>query len=452
MTRRPVARSLSTSRPIIAPRCRLLTSILLTGCLVYRAGVAQTDTETAVAPGTHVMELNRTGHWGQAAELAQRLLAVAPTDSTVPHCELYVGLAYAQLRLGRASDAATTMNTFDRTCASLPANHWLRGAADQVRAELIPLASPKPAVGDDGYWKAVDPATVGVDADALERHRTLCAHSGADACLVVRRGKIVQEWYSSRFHTPIMAMSSTKSVTGLLVGMLLDERKIPGLDARVCTYVEQWCAGDKSRVTLKHLLTMTSGLPRMYAEGVGSVSNKDSFVVALPLTTPPGTTWAYSNEGVQLLSPILDEAAREPIQNYAHEHLFEPLGMHDSRLHLDERGHAWTYADMETTPRDFARLGVLMLNGGAWQGRRVVSGAWVQRSTEASQEFNRQYGLLWWLIEAPRGYAARGYLDTNLYVFPAQELVVVRMQSKPVAGSIAYEPAALRLFAEFAHP
>ena len=398
------------------------------------------------------MQLNRIGHWDQAVELAQRLLGVVPTDSTVSRCELSFNLAYAQLRLGRASEAATTMNIFDQGCASLPADHWVRMAASQVRAELRPQASVTPTVRSDGFWQTVDPATVAVDAEALERHRALCEHSGADACVVVRRGRIVQEWYSSRFHTPIMAMSSTKSVTGLLVGMLLDEGKIPRLDAPVCTYVEQWCAGDKSRVTLKHLLTMTSGLPRMYAEGVGSVSNKDSFVVTLPLAATPGTTWAYSNEGVQLLSPILDKAAGEPVQDYAHERPFEPLGMHETRLHLDGRGHAWTYADMETAPRDFARLGVLMMNRGVWQGRRVVSEAWVQRSTEPSQDFNRQYGLLWWLIDAPRGYAARGYLDTNLYVFPAQQLVVVRMQSRPVAGSIAYEPAALHLFADLAHP
>src|SRR5439155_25374824 len=84
-----------------------------------------------------------------------------------------------------------------------------------------------PAVADDGFWQTADPTTVGVDADALERHRALCEQSGADACVVVRRGKIVQEWYSPQFHKPAMAMSSTKSVTGLLVGMLLDEGKIP---------------------------------------------------------------------------------------------------------------------------------------------------------------------------------------------------------------------------------
>src|SRR5437773_9657487 len=113
-----------------------------------------------------------------------------------------------------------------------------------------------------------------------------------------------------------MAMSSTKSVTGLLVGMLLEEGKITSLDTPVCAYLAQWCPGDKAHVTLTHLLTMTSGLPRMYAEGVGSVSDKDSFVVALPLAARPGTTWPYSNEGVQLLSTILDKAAGEPTEDY----------------------------------------------------------------------------------------------------------------------------------------
>src|SRR5205823_8324733 len=122
-------------------------------------------------------------------------------------------------------------------------------------------ASVTPSVADDGFWQTADPATAGVDGGALERHRALCEQSGADACLVVRRGRIVQEWYSSRFHTPAMAMSSTKSVTGLLVGMLLEEGKIPSLDTPVCAYVAQWCAGDKAHVTLTHLLTMTSGLP-----------------------------------------------------------------------------------------------------------------------------------------------------------------------------------------------
>lgn len=318
--------------PLLSP----FTIVLLAGCIPYHLRAAQRDTGTAVVPGMRVMQLNRTGHWDQAAELAQRLLAVLATDSTVARCELSYGLAYAQLRLERNADATATMNTFDRACAALPPDHWVRVAGNRVRAELEADARGALILADDGFWQTTDPASASVDSSALERHRALCERSGADACLVARRSKIVQEWYSLRYRTPIMAMSSTKSVTGLLVGMLLDDGKIPSIDTPVCAYVTQWCAGDKARVTLRHLLTMTSGLPRMYAEGVGSVSDTDAFVINLALATPPGTTWAYSNEGVQLLSPILDKAAGEPIQDYARRRLFEPLGMRETRLHLDE--------------------------------------------------------------------------------------------------------------------
>jgi CubicO group peptidase (beta-lactamase class C family) len=101
---------------------------------------------------------------------------------------------------------------------------------------------------------------------------------------------------------------------------------------------------------------------------------------------------------------------------------------------------------METTPRDFARLGVLMLNKGEWRGRRVLSRSWVEQSTRPSQTLNPNYGLLWWLLDDPKGYAALGHLDTNLYVFPDRELLVVRMQSEPLTPQPSYHSEALAIF------
>ncbi|HZH33897.1 MAG TPA: serine hydrolase, partial [Pyrinomonadaceae bacterium] len=260
----------------------------------------------------------------------------------------------------------------------------------------------------------------------------------------------VQEFYSKRYRLPMMAMSSTKSITGILVGMLMDDGKIKSLDEPVCSYISEWCKDEKGKVTLRHLLTMTSGLPRIYEGGVGSAKSagdKNSFVIRQSLATAPGITWAYSNEGVQLLSPILDKAAGEPIQDYARKRLFEPLGMKETRLKLDAQKHAWTYADMETSARDFACIGLLMLNNGAWRNQRIVSKDWVEQSTRKSQKFEN-YGLLWWLYDTPKGYGAQGYLDTNLYVFPKQDLIVVRMQSKPQAQYVPYEKEALKLFGQ----
>ena len=123
--------------------------------------------------------------------------------------------------------------------------------------------------------------------------------------------------------------------------------------------------------------------------------------------------------------------------------------MLETRLHLDTKNHAWTYADMETTPRDFARIGLLMLAKGVWQGKRILSEAWIERSTKPSQSLEPKYGLLWWLFDKPEGYAALGHLDTDLFVFPDKDLIVVRMQSKPINQRSSYEHEALKLFAQF---
>jgi CubicO group peptidase (beta-lactamase class C family) len=271
---------------------------------------------------------------------------------------------------------------------------------------------------------------------------------------VIRHDKIVQEWYSPRYADPMMAMSSTKSVTGLLVTMLIADGRIHGLDDRACLYVQAWCTGMRGAVTIRQLMSMTSGLAMRAADSsVGFVSDKDRFVIGLTPANPPGTTWAYSNEGAQLLSPILDAAAGEPIQAYAARRLFGPTGMASTALHIDQAGHAWTYADMYTTARDFARIGVLALHHGDWLGTQVFPADAIDTLTTA-QALNSRYGLLWWLDPEAHAYATHGHLDTDIHVVPALDLVVVRMQSKPFPGASegAYERALLPMLSTFVSP
>lgn len=408
-----------------------------------------------VSPIDRVMELNRNNEWEQAAQLAQSFLDTGGARPLAERCQAYTSLAYSQLRLDSLTQAQSTLTMYDRTCRQLPPDNWLHGYAARIRQEInartaptrrASLMSPPRRPLKDDFWQVADTASLAARLPALERHKRLCERTNADACLVVHQGKIIQELYSARYREPIMAMSSTKSVTGLLVGMLIEDGKIKSLDEPVCAYISEWCAGRKAKVTLRHLLTMTSGLPTRTTTGVGYVGDKNSYVISQPIENEPGTVWEYSNEGVQLLSPILDKAAGEPIQDYARKRLFEPLGMRNTRLHTDEKGHAWTYGDMYTTARDFASIGVLMLNKGTWEKRRILSESWVEQSTTASQAFNPRYGLLWWLFNSPKGYGAQGHLDTNLYVFPELDLIVVRMQAKPGPQQLSYEWEALPLF------
>lgn len=266
----------------------------------------------------------------------------------------------------------------------------------------------------------------------LQEHVRLCASSGADSCVVMVGDQIVSEWYGPAYGEPVAAMSSTKSITALLVGMLVDESRLDIQD-RVAKYVPSWGEGLRSTVRIRHLLSHTSGLPNYKGpdSSVGYAGDKNAHVIALAPKVEAGTAFAYSNEGCQLLSPILDAAAGMPIHEYARDRLFRPLGLEHTRLRLDTSGHAWTYADMLTTPREFARFGRLMLQGGRWEGRQLISEAWIERCVKPSQSFREDCGLLWWIYKQPAGFGTRGYLNTDMYVFPAGELIVVRTQSKP---------------------
>ena len=316
---------------------------------------------------------------------------------------------------------------------------------------LAATAAPTPAA----LLEPADPGSLGLSLAALEEHQRLCETTDADACLVLYKERIVQEWYSNRYEklVPLQAWSSTKSIVSLLVGMLIDDRNMKSIDEPVCLFIGAWCAGDKSKVTIRQLLNHTSGMPVMSPGPLDEQADVNTFVIGLPLDSPPGTKWYYSSPGVQLLSPILDKVAGEPIQDYARKRLFEPLGMKDTKLAVDSSGHALLYAHMTTTPRDLARIGVLMKHKGMWRGQRIFSERWFdQIMSSTPMDSVTTYGLLWWLYRDPSGFAAKGSLDNNLYVFPERDLIVVRMQawtSATKTSETGYEQKALPLFKTF---
>jgi hypothetical protein len=237
------------------------------------------------------------------------------------------------------------------------------GGGSSFRALFLPDAGNLRLLSnDDGFWKGADPASLGLNVRVIEAHWRLCEATGADSLLVIYKGLIVSEGYSVRCTVPIHAMSSTKSITSVLAGMLADSGSIPSFDAPVSCFIPSWSTGARARVTIHHLLTHTSGLLSIAGKSVGFEDDKDGYVLGLSPQAEPGTRFQYSNEAVQLLSPVLDAAAGKPIQDYARDNLFGPLGMSRTRLKTDGLGHAWTYADMETTTRDFARIGVLMMH------------------------------------------------------------------------------------------
>ncbi len=431
-----------------------MTALVAVLCIstAYSIAAAQTSSVSR-SIAAQLMELNRTGRWAEAATRAEQYLDSAAMTDSIPACEVLYDLVYARTRLQEVAAGRKALAAFDHACGVLTAQTWLAKAANDLRGELDPSVWGRSlSISANDGWLTARPESLDLNTEALARHQDRCVASGADGCLVVYHGRIVQEWYGPRYHEPMMTMSSVKSWTSLLAGILLADGKLR-IEDSVSLYVREWKAGSKAGVRIEHLLSMTSGLGRRRAasgstRSIGFVAtNKNSFVTSLPLDYAPGQRWDYSNEGAQLLSPILQRAAGMPLQLFARRRLFEPLHMNHTALHVDGSGVVWTYADAETTLRDFAKPCQLMLDEGAWHGVQVVPQSWVRRSTQPVLQ-NPTYGLLWWIV--PGGFAAKGYLDTSCYVLPQLGLVVARMQSRPTPkASLPYEtPALFDLFRE----
>ncbi len=415
---------------------------------------AKDDPDKDLTPQDLVWIAREANRNGRFAEAARRARAATRRTDVGPYvlCPAWMNVFYAAHRTGDKDAAAAALRSFDESAARLPANDPVVIEMSELKEALglgggvarVPAAAPP--VGD-GFWQSADPAALGLDLDAIREHLALAKASGADAFLIAYRGKVVSEWYSPRYRTPAATMSSVKSITGLLAGLLIADGKL-SVDDPVSRFVPGWADGLRGRVTVRHLLTMSSGLARTIepSKSVGFARDKTAFVIGLEPTSEPGSRWDYSNEGVQLLSPILEKAAGVPLADFARDRLFRPIGMDETRLRVDDKGHAITFADAETTLRDFARVGELMRNKGLWRGRRIVPESWVEESTRPCP-LSAQYGYLWWLIDDPKGFAAQGYLDTHCYVFPELELVVARIQARPyLFATEPYAPKALALF------
>jgi CubicO group peptidase (beta-lactamase class C family) len=296
----------------------------------------------------------------------------------------------------------------------------------------------------DDYWVFAAPRSEGMDPGRLEEMLTAIDKGSYNihSLTVVRNGKIVMDcygtdWKHDRTMTPgdlHELHSVTKSVTSLLLGIAIGEGKIPGVDSRVMS----WFPDDgitnlksgKMDLTLEDLLTMRSGLD--WTEGSDDSLFFDPAVTARvilgrPMTSAPGTVWGYSSGNSQILGEILRRATGKTPAAYADEKLFGPLGITKYKWSADHSGTSYGGWGLFLRSRDMARIGWLCLQGGLWEGRRIVPSDWLETATArhtATPWDGGGYGYHWW-TPFMGGFAARGYEGQMIYVFPEKKLVVV---------------------------
>jgi CubicO group peptidase (beta-lactamase class C family) len=312
-----------------------------------------------------------------------------------------------------------------------------------------------------------------MDAEALDAAFLEQQHfySDSSSIVIIRNGYLVRESYSFNVLVPTRfdIWSGTKSFTSTAWGLLLDDsargqlstRKSVDLDTTAYQFIpEGFPLTDprKERITIRHLLTMTSGIPGagMHVVGIPTATGTGPFEHSLGfapnrfgkwvnrLAAEPGTRWDYSDPAIAHLALAFFHLAGQEMSSYLKERVFDPIGIEN--LSWDVQGdtgaigyHTNAHTGVHITARDLARFGYLMLRNGQWNGRQLVPAAWIELATRSSQDLNPYYGYLWWVntnaaywhgIPADT-FVLNGYNSNRCYVIPSLDLVVVRIGSGP---------------------
>lgn len=275
------------------------------------------------------------------------------------------------------------------------------------------------------------------------------------ALLVVQGGRIVLERYAAGFgrESRFRSWSMAKSVTQCLTGILVREGRL-ALDAAAPVPEWQRPGDPRAQLTLRQILTMTTGLDNADGgdEGDSFVAKllfgeraKDSaaFATRVDLAHEPGTYWAYSTGTSQILSGIVGRSVgggREGVRSFAERELAAPLGIESLVLEFDAAetllggGYVWASA------RDWARLGLLYLRDGRWDGRRILPEGWVDFTrTVAPAANNGSYGAHFWTTAPPvaeqwqalapdiDAFQMNGNAGQFVVMVPDRDLVIVRL-------------------------
>lgn len=248
-------------------------------------------------------------------------------------------------------------------------------------------------------FEKMDPKAAGIDPAALDRLVKRAEETHSDALVILKDGKLVGDWRFGKPAEPIEVMSVTKSVVNVAIGHLVYTGKIRSLDQPVSDFFPEWKEGPRKDVTLRHVLTHTSGLKaNASAQEVYESRNVLKLALDADLAHPPATDFFYNNKAVNLLAGVVEKASGKKLDVYMRDEVFAPLGVRHFQWMRDPAGNPHVMAGLQLDALDLAKIGQLMLDGGVYRGQRIVSAEWAKESVAAAQTLNPTGGLLWWVI------------------------------------------------------
>jgi CubicO group peptidase (beta-lactamase class C family) len=339
--------------------------------------------------------------------------------------------------------------------------------ADEMVSEKGRLGCGSPSSIDDG-WVVGSPVSVGMDGVRLcgIAARLQLRNSEVHSVVVARHGKLVFEQYFAGIDQPWGQpegpveftattrhdmRSASKSVTSLLVGIAIDRKLIASVDEPVIAFFPDHHAALPTGwdiIRLRHLLTMSSGItwdetlpwtnPNNDEPHLAFDADPIGYVLSKPIAAPPDTLWTYNGGGTDLLGNIIERVSARPLEAFAREALFQPLGITDFEWKsYPKNDKIAAAAGLRLRPRDAAKIGQLVLDHGTWNGRQIVSADWIAQSIaprfQAVGYFGGTlfYGYQWWLGRSlsegkeVKWTGAFGWGGQRIIVVPDLDLVMM---------------------------
>jgi len=264
------------------------------------------------------------------------------------------------------------------------------------------------------------------------------------ALLVVHDGRLRLERYGLGFDGSgrWTSFSVAKSITSTLLGAALRDGHIRSMDDKVSEYIPQMKGSAYDDVSIRQLLTMTSGVRwnEDYANPDSDVARFNnhkpepgvdalvSYLRRLPREAPPGTRWNYSTGETNLVGILVSQATKKTLADYLSEKVWIPAGMEQQATWILSRtGQEISGCCVQAAPRDLARFGLFLLDGARVDGQALVPDGWLAEATTARTgigQSERGYGYQW-CTYADSSYAARGIFGQGIFIDPRRRIVIV---------------------------
>ena len=298
-----------------------------------------------------------------------------------------------------------------------------------------------------------------IPLSVFQEAKEYAQNHGSKSLVIQHKGKIVFEsyWQETNPDSLFGLHSFTKTMNALLVGHLINDGYIKSIDESVSDYIEEWRDGDKTNITIKHLLHMSGGLKETFdyspfSDRIQRAYGTDIVNANLNMDPEidPGTVFSHNNYNSQILGILIERASGKRYSEYFSEKIWSPLGSRDAFFFVDRPdGMVHTDCCMWASIRDMIRIGEMLMNKGLFKNKEILPKGWVEQMITSSEP-NNNYGMQIWLgneYEERRAYDARLTMYANyhsepyvtddlffmdgigkqrMYMIPSESLVILR--------------------------